>query len=231
MGIRIQLADASSAMADAWRSRFDHPDVEVTGASMLDARTDAWVVPVPPNGAMDGGVARTVATFLGPSVPKALTEAVRAQGGAIPHGRALCFDTGKTAPRFLIATGLADPTDGEAVARATGAALLTVDLRNGVDPGAIRSVALPRLAAPSITPHACAHLMWIAHDVLRTHRVVDFSSLERAIRDRVHAHDGSTAPAAPRAHRRRRGSKPTLPDNAAAQAQLQRRLRALSEDD
>ncbi|RZO50494.1 MAG: hypothetical protein EVA89_34400 [Sandaracinaceae bacterium] len=230
-GIQVVLTDASAQMAAAWRERFDDPDIVVHERSLLDATSDAWVVPVGPDGAMDRGIASTVATFLGPSVPAALSKTVAEQGGAIPHGRALCLTTGKRTPRFLIAVALPDGADAEAVARATGAALLTVELRNGVDPGAIRSVALPRLAAPSLTPQACAHLMWLAHDVLKTHRIIDFSSLERAIRERTHAHQGSTTPAAPRANRKRRGSRPTLPDHAAAQAQLQKRLAQLRDEE
>ncbi len=211
MALSLVLVDPDPRMIDAWRRSFDNElEVSIVQGALTDQDVSAWVVPE--------------STSLEPGLQRILeAEVARAHGGTLEAGHAVCVATGQAYPQFLIRTA-APESDPRSLALATAAAFFAAYRANAASHGAIRSLALPDLGGPP-DPAVRADLTWTAYELLRSAQVPSFEALRIALDELF------TMPIDPTktgAYRRTfRGPSElaqTLPDSAAAQAQLRKRL-------
>jgi O-acetyl-ADP-ribose deacetylase (regulator of RNase III) len=239
--VKVTLVDINPKMIAAWRDTFEeNPEVQVVHGSMLDQPVSAWVTPTNAGGRMDGGLDLVIKNFLGPGIEHAVQTQIGARyGGAMPLGHATCVPTGRETPRFLISTptmvgSSEDVSDPMNVALAAAAAFQAVPLQNAVHPGSITSVALPGLGANTgrVPPEICADLMWTAYDLFRSAQLPDFAAVRVALEGLLGDLGPSTTtykksyvhPTVPSS------MKATIPDTAAAQAQLKKQIAQAQKD-
>ena len=154
MLVKVVLVDINPKIISAWRSSFEEsPEVEILHGSMLDQTVSAWVSPTNSAGRMDGGLDLVIKNFLGAGIEKKVQAQIKSRhAGAMPVGHAVCVPTERVQPRFLVSTPtmVSSSEDVSAtmnVALACAAAFQAVHMQNSVEPGSIRSVALPGLGA------------------------------------------------------------------------------------
>lgn len=229
MLVQITLVGDDPDMIAAWRATFaDRPEVEIVRGSLVDREVDAWAVATRPDGALDPAVAHA----LGPSVERALRESISERyGGALPLGHAACVASERCWPRFVIATPAPNASSETPsplrLALAVGAALQAVHAQNAAQPGSISAVALASFGAGTgLSAEACAELTWTAYELFRAAQLPDYptvrAALERLLADPAPASAHSSYK---RSYARAEGTaKATVPDNAAAQAQLKMKL-------
>ena len=144
-----------------------------------------------------------------------------------------------SSPRFLISTptmvaSSEDVSDSMNVALAAAAAFQAVHMQNATNPGSITSIALPGLGANTgrVPPEICADLMWTAYDLFRSAQLPDFQTMRAALEGLLGDLGPATTtykksfvhPNLPSAH------KATIPDSAAAQAQLKKKIAEAQKD-
>jgi O-acetyl-ADP-ribose deacetylase (regulator of RNase III) len=243
MLVKVFLVDINPKMIASWRETFeDNPEVTVVHGSMLDQPVSAWVSPTNSGGRMDGGLDGVIKGFLGPGIEHAVQKQIHERfGGAMPVGHATCVSTGRPQPRFLISTptmlaSSEDISDTMNVVLAAAAAFQAVHQQNALMPGSIDSVALPGLGANTgrVPAEICADLMWTAYDLFRTAQFPDFATMRQALEGLLGdlgptsmqgAYKKSFAHTPSGAH-----FKPTVPDTAAAQAQLKKQIEQAQKD-
>jgi O-acetyl-ADP-ribose deacetylase (regulator of RNase III) len=241
MSVKVTLVDINPKMIAAWRDTFEeNPEVTILHGSMLDQDVSAWVSPTNAGGRMDGGLDGVIKKFLGAGIEHAVQKAIGARyGGAMPVGHATCVPTGRPSPRFLISTptmvaSSEDVSDTMNVVLAAAAAFQAVHMQNATNPGSITSIALPGLGANTgrVPPEICADLMWTAYDLFRSAQLPDFQTMRAALEGLLGDLGPATTtykksfvhPNLPSAH------KPTIPDSAAAQAQLKKKIADAQKD-
>lgn len=194
MLVKVVLCDINPKMLQAWRATFeDNPEVELLHGSMTDVQTSAWVTPTNSAGRMDGGLDLVIKKFLGDEVERLVQKSIKARyGGAMPLGRTTCVPTGRLMPRYLISTPTMvgsneDISDTLNVALACAAAFQAVHAQNELEPGSIRSVALPGLGANTgrVPVEICADLMWTAYNLFRERSFKDYSELRAALEEEL----------------------------------------------
>lgn len=238
MLVQVKLVDINPKMIAAWRETFEaNPEVEIVHGSMTAQDVSAWVTPTNSGGRMDGGLDAVIKGFLGPAIELAVqTQIAQRYGGFLPVGHATCVPTGRPSPRFLISTPTMhasneDVSDTMNVVLAAAAAFQVVHMQNALAPRSITSIALPGLGANTgrVPPAICADLMWTAYDLFRTAEFPDFLAMRAALEKLL----GDLGPTSshPGAYKKSFAQspeltphKPTIPDSAAAQAQLQKKL-------
>ncbi|UJR80649.1 macro domain-containing protein [Sandaracinus amylolyticus] len=190
MLVKVVLCDVNPKVINAWRATFEeNPEVEIVHGSMLDMSTSAWVSPTNSAGRMDGGLDLVIKNYLGVGIEKTLQRTIKDRyTGRMPVGHAACTPTERVQPRFLISTPtmVSSSEDISAtmnVALACAAAFQAVHIQNTVEPGTIRSVALPGLGANTgrVPAEICADLMWTAYDLFREHAFTDFAAVRQAL--------------------------------------------------
>lgn len=242
MHVKVTLVDINPKMIAAWRETFEeNPEVEIVHGSMLDQQVSAWVSPTNSGGRMDGGLDAVIKSFLGPGIELAVQKQIAERyGGAMPVGHATCVPTGRPMPRFLISTPTMvasneDISDTMNVALAAAAAFQAVHMQNALQPGSITSVALPGLGASTgrVPPEICADLMWTAYDLFRTAEFPDYATMRKALEGLL----GDLGPTSTQgAYKKSFGHAPagaykvTVPDAAAAQAQLKKTIEQKQKD-
>lgn len=226
--MQVTLVDGDADVVAALRACFaDRPAVEVVGGSILERDVDAWALPARPGGALDAAAAEA----LGAETTAALRRAFSAHpGGALPLGDAVCVPSERRWPRFVIATP-APSASGEVpaplrVALAVGAALQAVHAQNATRPRSIETVALPSFGAGTgLSAEACAELTWTAYELFRAAHLPDAATLRAALERLLSGAEAGGPGAYKRSYEQAsRTAKETLPDNAAAQAQLRMRI-------
>lgn len=243
MLVKVSLVDINPKMISAWRDTFEeNPEVAIVHGSMLDQAVDAWVSPTNSGGRMDGGLDAVIKSFLGPGIELAVQKqiAMRYQG-AMPVGHATCVSTGRPSPRFLISTptmvaSSEDVSDTMNVVLAAAAAFQAVHQQNAAHPGSITSVALPGLGANTgrVPPEICADLMWTAYDLFRSAQFPDYATLRFALEELL----GDLGPTSQKGAYKKSFAHPpapqqftnTIPDSAAAQAQLKKAIEQSKKD-
>lgn len=235
MTVQVRLVDVNPKMVAAWRETFEeNPEVQIVHGSMLDQTVSAWVTPTNAGGNMDGGLDAVIKGFLGESIQKTVKKAIHQQyNGAMPVGHASCVTTGRPEPRFLISTptmvgSSENVSDTMNVVLAAGAALQAVHMQNTRQPGSITSVAMPGLGANTgkVPPEICADLIWTAYDLFREAELPDFATMRKALEELL----GDLGPTTQKGAYKKSYAhgkshlKPTVPDSAAAQAQLQKQI-------
>lgn len=235
--VKVVLVDINPKMIAAWRETFEeNPEIAVVHGSMIDQDVSAWVSPTNSGGRMDGGLDAVIKGFLGGGIEKTVQSAIHAQyAGAMPVGHATCVLTGRPRPRFLISTptmvgSSEDVSDTMNVVLAAGAALQAVHIQNRAQPGSITSVALPGLGANTgkVPAEICADLMWTAYDLFREAELPTYAAMRAALEELL----GELGPTSSKgaykksfATQAKAQSKSfTIPDSAAASAQLKKKL-------
>ncbi|MBZ0119346.1 MAG: macro domain-containing protein [Sandaracinaceae bacterium] len=241
MMIKVVLVDVNPKMVAAWRETFeDNPEVEIAHGSMLDQSVSAWVSPTNSAGRMDGGLDAVIKGYLGGTIEHAVQKQIaQLYSGAMPVGHATCVATGRTQPRYLISTptmisSSEDVSDTMNVALAAAAAFQAVHMQNAREPGSIRSVALPGLGANTgrVPVEICADLMWTAYDLFREAQFKDFPTMRMALEGLL----GDLGPTSTKGAFKKSfaghagGPKQTIPDHAAAQAQLKKKIEKSQKD-
>lgn len=232
--VKVVLCDVNPKMVAAWRETFEeNPEVHVVHGSMLDQSVSAWVSPTNSAGRMDGGLDAVIKGFLGAGIEKSVQKAIHQRyQGAMPVGHATCVSTGRPQPRFLISTptmvsSSEDVSDTMNVVLAAGAALQAVHMQNAAVPGSIASIALPGLGANTgrVPPEICADLMWTAYDLFREAQLPDYATMRAALEELLGELGPTTQKGAyKKSFPKASDAKATIPDNAAAQAQLKKQL-------
>ncbi len=239
MLVQVTLVDINPKMVAAWRGTFEaNPEVQIVHGSMLSQDVSAWVTPTDSGGRTDGGLAAAIENLLGPGIEHAVRgQIAQRHGGFLPVGHATCVPTGGPRPRFLISTPTMhasneDVSDTMNVVLAAAAAFQAVHMQNAVAPRSITSVALPGLGANTgrVPPEICADLMWTAYDLFRTAEFPDFAAMRAALERLL----GDLGPTSTQGAYKKSFAlspellphKPTIPDSAAAQAQLKKKLAA-----
>jgi O-acetyl-ADP-ribose deacetylase (regulator of RNase III) len=188
--VKVVLVDINPKIISAGRSSFEeNPEVEILHGSMLDQTVSAWVSPTNSAGRMDGGLDLVIKNFLGAGIEKKVQAQIKSRhAGAMPVGHAVCVPTERVQPRFLVSTPtmVSSSEDVSAtmnVALACAGAFQAVHMQNSVEPGSIRSVALPGLGAATgrVPAEICADLMWTAYDLFREHAFEDFAHVRKAL--------------------------------------------------
>lgn len=239
--VKVVLVDINPKMVASWKETFEeNPEVQIAHGSMLDQAVDAWVTPTNSGGRMDGGLDGVIKGFLGGGIEKAVQKAIgHHYSGAMPVGHATCVQTGRPQPRYLISTptmvgSSEDVSDTMNVVLAAGAALQAVHLQNRSQPGSIHSVALPGLGANTgrVPPEICADLMWTAYDLFREAELPDFATMRHALEELLGDLGPTSAKGAYKKSFVKSASqfKATVPDSAAAQAQLKKKLDGAMEE-
>lgn len=194
MLVKVVLVDVNPKMVAAWRTSFEeNPEVDIVHGSMLDQPVSAWVSPTNAAGNMDGGLDAVIKKHLGRKIESALRKTIKREyGGALPVGHAVCTPSGAARPRFVISTPTMtgssdDVSDTLNVALAAAAALQAVQLQNVLEPGSIRSLALPGLGANTgqVPVEICADLMWTAYSLLREQSFASFAELRPALEQQL----------------------------------------------
>jgi O-acetyl-ADP-ribose deacetylase (regulator of RNase III) len=192
MRIKVVLVDVNPKMIAAWRETFEsNPEVEIRHGSMLEQRTSAWVTPTNSAGNMDGGLDAVIRGYLGEGIQHRVKQAIAEQyKGAMPVGYATCVPSMRDVPTYLISTptmvaSSEDISDGMNVALACAAAFQAVHMQHNLEPGSVRSVALPGLGANTgrVPVQICADLMWTAYDLFRGRQFSDFGEMRRALEE------------------------------------------------
>ena len=192
MLVAVTLVDVNPKMVAAWRSTFeDNPEVQIVQGSMLDQPVSAWVTPTNSRGSMDGGLDAVIKRHFGGKIEKAVQQEIaRRYGGSMPVGHATCVPTAAPQPRYLISTptmtqSSQDISNTLNVALACAAAFQAVHMQNAVEPGGIRSVALPGLGANTgqVPVEICADLMWTAYQMFREREFQDYGEMRRALEE------------------------------------------------
>lgn len=242
MTVKVVLVDINPKMIAAWRDTFEeNPEVTIAHGSMIDQQVDTWVSPTNSGGRMDGGLDAVIKSFLGPGIESAVQKQIAERyAGAMPVGHATCVATGRPIPRFLISTptmvaSSEDISDTMNVALAAAAAFQAVHMQNAKVPSSIGSIALPGLGANTgrVPAEICADLMWTAYDLFRTAQFPDFFTMRAALESLLgDLGPTSTAGAYKKSygHAQTSAAKQTVPDTAAAQAQLKKKLEQAQKD-
>jgi O-acetyl-ADP-ribose deacetylase (regulator of RNase III) len=239
MMVKVVLCDVNPKMIAAWRETFEeNPEVEVVHGSMLDQGVSAWVSPTNSAGRMDGGLDGVIKNFLGGGIEHAVQKQIGALfQGAMPVGHATCVSTGRPQPRFLISTptmvsSSEDVSDTMNVALAAAAAFQAVHMQNAKDPGSIRSIALPGLGANTgkVPVEICADLMWTAYDLFREAQFGDFPTMRKALEGLLGDLGPTSTKGAFKKSYAQAIPKATVPDHAAAQAQLKKKIEQKQND-
>lgn len=192
MLVAVTLVDINPKMVAAWRETFEeNPEVRIVQGSMLEQAVGAWVSPTNSRGSMDGGLDAVMKKHFGPKIEKAVQQEIgRLYGGVMPLGYATCVPTGAHQPRYLISTptmvqSSEDVSDTLNVALGCAAAFQAVHMQNALEPGGIRSVALPGLGANTgkVPVEICADLMWTAYHLFREREFTDYVSMRAALEE------------------------------------------------
>jgi len=203
MLVKVVLVDINPKMVQAWRTTFEeNPEVEIVQGSMLEQPVSAWVSPTNARGSMDGGLDAIIKNHLGAKIESQVQKEIgRKHGGFLPVGHATCVPTGLDVPRFLISTptmhaSSQDISDTLNVALACAAAFQAVHMQNALEPGSIRSVALPGLGANTgrVPAEICADLMWTGYNLFRDRVFTDFAALREALEEQLGELDPSPKP-------------------------------------
>lgn len=190
MNVEITLIDVNPKMVAAWRHSFEeNPEVKILTGSMLDQNVDAWVTPTNSRGSMDGGLDAVIKKDLGVQVEvRVQAEIKKLHGGLLPVGHAVCVESGRNKPRFLISTptmvGSSDDiSDTLNVALACAAAFQAIHMHNARGVGAVSSVALPGLGANTgrVPVEICADLMWTGYSLFRRREFETFADMRAAL--------------------------------------------------
>lgn len=240
--VKVSLVDINPKMIAAWRETFEeNPEVEIVHGSMIDQEVSAWVSPTNSGGRMDGGLDAVIKNFLGPGIEHSVRKQIGERyAGAMPVGHATCVSTGRPSPRFLISTptmvaSSEDVSDTMNVALAAAAAFQAVHMQNAVHAGSITSVALPGLGANTgrVPTEICADLMWTAYDLFRTAQFPDYATMRAALEGLL----GDLGPTSKQGAYKKSFAQPphmqhkaTVPDTAAAQAQLKKKIEEAQKD-
>ncbi len=93
--MKLHLVDLNPDVVAAWRIAFsDHPEVDISEASILDVATDAIVSPANSHGFMDGGVDRVYLLHFGQQLQNRVREMIcRRSEEMLPVGAAELVDT------------------------------------------------------------------------------------------------------------------------------------------
>lgn len=194
MLVRVILVDVNPKMVAAWKATFEeNPEVDILSGSMLDQQVSAWCSPTNAKGSMDGGLDAVIKKHFGSKIEQSVQkEIARLYSGTMPVGHAVCVETGKDMPRYLISTptmaaSSEDISDTMNVALACAAAFQAVHMQNAKLPGSIRSVALPGLGANTgkVPVEICADLMWTAYNLFREKEFTDFADLRKALEEEL----------------------------------------------
>lgn len=212
----VTLIDINPRLVVAWKDAFiDVPEVMVVQGSILVHPADAWVTPTNARGDMGGGMDGVMKRYFGAGIESRVQrQIVGRHGGRLGVGQATCVSTaglwtppGGPLPRFLISTATMGGTSQDVsrtdnAAWACAAALQAARMQNDIDPGSIRSIAIPGLGASTgrVPPGSCAGQMRLAYDLLRARRFDDFEHMQDALRATL----GDVPVAAAPALRRRR---------------------------
>jgi O-acetyl-ADP-ribose deacetylase (regulator of RNase III) len=241
--VKVILVDVNPQMVAAWRETFeDNLEVSIVHGSMIDQDVSAWVSPTNSAGRMDGGLDAVIKNYLGGGIEVAVQKQIGERyAGAMPVGHATCVATQKPKPRYLISTptmvaSSEDVSDSMNVVLAAAAAFQAVHQQNAKQKGSITSIALPGLGANTgrVPPQICSDLMWTAYDLFRSAQFPDFVAMRHALEELL----GDLGPTAPHpAYKKSFGktalndnAKATLPDTAAAQAQLKKKIAQAQKD-
>ncbi|MBI5518020.1 MAG: macro domain-containing protein [Deltaproteobacteria bacterium] len=207
MDFSLTLVDLNPRMVAAWRGVFAEAEgVRVLQGSLLAVPGDAWVNPTNARCAMDGGLDLAIKNHLGAPIQARVRRAVRTLfGEALPVGRAVCVETGRERPRYLVSTPtMHGPSENVSatlnVALACAAAFQAVRMLNEARPGAVRSVVMPGLGAGTgrVPPEVCADLMWTAWDLFSREHFEDFDHVREALEAELGANDARPVYAGPR---------------------------------
>jgi O-acetyl-ADP-ribose deacetylase (regulator of RNase III) len=203
MLVKVTLVDINPRMVAAWQATFEeNPEVEIVQGSMLEQTVDAWVSPTNSRGSMDGGLDAIIKNHLGAKIESQVQKEIgRRHGGFLPVGHATCVPTGMDVPRYLISTptmhaSSQDISDTLNVALACAAAFQAVHMQNALEPGSIRSVALPGLGANTgkVPVEICADLMWTGYNLFRDRVFTDYAALREALEEQLGELDPSPKP-------------------------------------
>jgi hypothetical protein len=228
MTVDVILVAEDPKMLAAWRESFvENPEVTIVRGPMREQEVAAWVCPSDPE----------LLAELGDDLARIVQTQLRTRyGTALPAGHAICAPTGIAVPRYVVATtAISGERDPLAIALAASAGLQSVHLANALAPRSIVSIALGPFTAGGLEPEICADVMWTAYDLFRNAQFRDFATMRLAVEQLLadvvpangrHAYKRSSEPPSTRAT-----NKPTLPDNAAAQAQLKKKLESAIKDE
>ena len=110
--MKLRLIDLNPDVVAAWRVAFaDHPEVEISEASILDVATNAIVSPANSHGFMDGGVDRIYLVHFGQQLQDRVREMIyRRSEEMLPVGAAELVDTlDSTIPWLIVAPTMEMP--------------------------------------------------------------------------------------------------------------------------
>ena len=154
------------------------------------------MTPTNARGSMDGGFDAAVKRYFGDGIEQRVRREIAARfGGATPVGGATCVSTaGLSAPatgpqpRYLISaptmSGSSERVSGTLnTALAFGAAIQAARVQNAMEPGSIRTLAVPGLGASTgrVPPETCAGQMLAAYELMRDHAFEDFADMRAAL--------------------------------------------------
>jgi len=192
--VKVILVDINKQMVAAWKETFEeNPEVETIEGSMLEQSVSAWVSPTNSKGSMDGGLDAIIKGALGPACESKLQAEIKARySGTLTVGHAICCPTDRSQPAYLISTptmmGSSDDVSSTMnVALACAAAFQAVNMQNQVQPGSIRSVALPGQCANTgrVPVEICADLMWTGYNLFREKNFTTFDELRVALQEQL----------------------------------------------
>lgn len=188
--VKVVLVDINPHMIHAWEQEFSqNPEIQIVLGSILDRKVNAWVTPTNSRGNMDGGVDAIIKKHLGAGIEKLVkAEIAMRYSGFMPVGHAVCVETGRATPKYLISTptmhaSSQNISDTLNVALACAAAFQMVDMQNAEVHGSITSVALPGLGANTgrVPVRKCAELIGIVYKLFRSRDFVDFGEMRIAL--------------------------------------------------
>lgn len=194
MLVKVTLVDLNPKVVAAFKEAFqEFPEVDVVQGSMLDQNVSAWVTPTNAKGSMSGGLDAVIKGRLGPLVEGRLQQNIKKNyHGVLLVGHAICTPTDEPEPKYVISTpsmmGDSDNVSGTMnTAMACAAAFQAINMQNKLQPGSIRSVALPGLGAGtgSVPPEMCADLMWTGYSLFRRRSFDTYLEMQKALQDEI----------------------------------------------
>jgi hypothetical protein len=218
MLVSVVLTDVDPQIVAAWRAAFgENPEVHIVEGPLAKQQVSAWIV-----AELDEDTER----FLGAET----SNKVREEIAGLSAGHAVCVKSRLSIPSFVVATSL-DTSDEMSppvrVCMALAAGLQAVHFQNSSAPGSIVSAVISGIGKGLVTPDVAADVMWTAYDLFRSAQLPHFGSVQQAVLELLAGVD----PSAPHAYKKSFrlamqafDDEATLPDSAAAQAQLKRRL-------
>ena len=102
--MKLHLVDLNPEVVAAWKVAFaDHPEVDISEASILDVATDAIVSPANSHGFMDGGIDRVYLLHFGSQLQDSVRDMIyRRSEEMLPVGAAELVDTRHSDALWLI---------------------------------------------------------------------------------------------------------------------------------